>query len=353
MLAFIFLFVPLISSSPIQCDIFIAGGSTASFSAALTAARLKRNSSVCLTDPTDWIGGQLTSSAVSAIDFGEYNNPDIHPGNLPASFMELCDLFSSKTGMCWVSSRCYQPTVLNLWIENLLAKLPNLRVYLNTVITEVFSSNGRIRSMTAVQRTPRPGSTGWELRTSEMILDWYSNSSLFTKQELHFQSNTFIEATEFGDVLNALSWYAQGIEQPYEYSDSYFASCGQSFTVDFYEESSSSSSCSYDPPLGAPRDFPEYHNLSAFKVWTYRRVKSEGVESLKEGQMTLQNFQPMDSEGFLFEENGNLNISALSAAEMRSFGYYHYFNKWSGWNSCMNRSETGTLPGLAKMPYLR
>ncbi len=25
---------------------------------------------ICLTEPTDWLGGQLTSSGVSAIDFG-------------------------------------------------------------------------------------------------------------------------------------------------------------------------------------------------------------------------------------------------------------------------------------------
>ncbi len=51
------------------CDIVVAGGSLASLAAAITAANAS-SAHVCFLDPTDWPGGQLTASAVPAIDFG-------------------------------------------------------------------------------------------------------------------------------------------------------------------------------------------------------------------------------------------------------------------------------------------
>ncbi len=53
----------------ISCDILIAGGGLGGCAAALSACRLGQ--SVVLTEECDWIGGQLTSQAVSA--------PDEHP----------------------------------------------------------------------------------------------------------------------------------------------------------------------------------------------------------------------------------------------------------------------------------
>ena len=57
----------------ITCDIAVAGGSAASLAAALTAAEAAPELSVCLTDWTDWPGGQMTSGGVPAIDFGGIN----------------------------------------------------------------------------------------------------------------------------------------------------------------------------------------------------------------------------------------------------------------------------------------
>ena len=51
-----------------SCDILIAGGSLSSLAAAITAANISLSSSqqfqVCLLEPTDVPGGQLTSSMV-------------------------------------------------------------------------------------------------------------------------------------------------------------------------------------------------------------------------------------------------------------------------------------------------
>ncbi|MEM9492855.1 MAG: FAD-dependent oxidoreductase, partial [Myxococcota bacterium] len=50
-----------------ECDVVVAGGSTAALAAALTSA--EEGAVTCLLEPTDWPGGQLTAGGTSAIDF--------------------------------------------------------------------------------------------------------------------------------------------------------------------------------------------------------------------------------------------------------------------------------------------
>lgn len=88
-----------------RCDILIVGGSTAAFAAAIAAADdLKEDdlsTVICLTEPTDWLGGQLTSSLISAIDFGKHNRDKDH---LPSSFVEMLTSIGwpGNPGNCWV-----------------------------------------------------------------------------------------------------------------------------------------------------------------------------------------------------------------------------------------------------------
>ena len=50
----------------IDCDIVVAGAGAGGFAAAIRAA--ERGHSVCLTEETSWIGGQITAGGVSALD---------------------------------------------------------------------------------------------------------------------------------------------------------------------------------------------------------------------------------------------------------------------------------------------
>ena len=170
----------------ISCSVLIAGGSTAALAAALASA--SRNIDTCLTEPTDWLGGQLTSSAglkgfcilfsyklkskflflilfsVSAIDFGKSNNPALHGWvNLPRSFRELLDVLHVDN-RCWVSSICYRPTSLLPHIDALVKKLSShLRVFRSTlvqsVVTTDISANTtvKVKSVRVVQRHAKHG----------------------------------------------------------------------------------------------------------------------------------------------------------------------------------------------------
>ena len=65
---------------------------------------------MCLTDPTDWLGGQLTASAVSAIDFGA--NKDGHYWSKSWRALMMALGAPRNPGSCWVSTMCYEPEEL-------------------------------------------------------------------------------------------------------------------------------------------------------------------------------------------------------------------------------------------------
>lgn len=102
------------SCAALHCSVVILGGSTAALAAAITAAKENESLSVCLSEvrikavelmlqPTDWLGGQLTSSAVPAIDFGPH---DIQPDNQNVDFAEMMASIPGNPGHCWVSNKC-------------------------------------------------------------------------------------------------------------------------------------------------------------------------------------------------------------------------------------------------------
>ena len=51
-----------------DCQLLIVGGSTSAFGAIISASKFL-NTRVCLLEPTDWVGGQLTTELLSAPDF--------------------------------------------------------------------------------------------------------------------------------------------------------------------------------------------------------------------------------------------------------------------------------------------
>jgi hypothetical protein len=85
------------------CDVIIAGGSLAALAAAVSAANHSSAPIVCFLEPTDWPGGQLTASAVPAVDFGHHNGKPSNIARALASF--LFGQFmpgNANLGHCWV-----------------------------------------------------------------------------------------------------------------------------------------------------------------------------------------------------------------------------------------------------------
>ena len=172
-------------------DVVIAGGSTAAFTAAIAAA--ESGARTALIEPTDWVGGQLTSSGVPAVDeaWHKIKQQDQSaepysvaavartPANITPNFLALLQAIENP-GNCWVSRFCFCP---DRFVEQQLHPLQKsvgdrLVVFLETVVKQVELSDDKRRmvALTCIARAPRPEvpDRGYDRLPSEDLADWYS-----------------------------------------------------------------------------------------------------------------------------------------------------------------------------------
>ena len=387
-------------TAAVACDIAIAGGSTASLAAAITAAEAAPDLTICFSDPTDWPGGQMTAGGVPAIDFGSANE---RRENQPASFADAMASIpgngrgynvttmegSGSPGACSVSTQCYLPNVLVAdWIMPRLAKSANLKVFLRSVVTHASRNNaGAVTSLRLVQRSPRVGTVEWSNRLSDELPDWYTAvpSPAFNKKTITLTAAVYIEGTELADVLATAGLpFAQGVEVPDETSMS-CENCGQAQTITFYMELLAAPVPTPMVPVGGGEGF-HFPNGSAYTAnpfgrsqwrsgWTWRRSFCAGNRSLfavNEGDISLQcSGNDLDS-AYLFPTKaavlaeiksgwrGGLNLTALRMLEDRAFGWFWFLRNSSVHMDptmpsrlVMNTTTSGTAHGLSKMVYWR
>ena len=135
--------------SPLQCDVLVAGGSTAALSASITAAVANSTLIICLTEPTTTLGGQLAYNP--AIDYGDMPRlPGLEWRSVAASV-------TPAHSPCWVSKSCYPPSRLADWINKRMATLGNLHVLYRTTVRSAVRdhASGRVTGLQLVTRTPK------------------------------------------------------------------------------------------------------------------------------------------------------------------------------------------------------
>jgi hypothetical protein len=397
----------------LACDIVIAGGSTASLAAAITAAEAAPELAVCFTEATDWPGGQMTAGGVPAIDFG---GPNKLRENQPASFADAMEFIpgSGKTwnsttfegsgspGACSVSTKCYLPNrLVDGWIMPRLRKSHNLKVLLRTVVVKTDrGAGGAITALHLVQRKPKSGTVEWSQRLSDEMPDWYAaaDSAAFSKQPITITAKVFIEGTELGDVLATSGLpFAQGIEVPFENSTTY-ENCGQAQTLTFYLEllpQPPDPVATQTVPAGGDEGF-RFPNASKWATgtsadgdgagldihghfrpgFTWRRAHCAGPNrslfAVNDGDISQQNSGNDLDSAYLFPTmaavraevksgwQGGLNLTALRMLEDRAFGWYHFLVKSSHYTNSswpqrlvLSHTTSGTAHGLSKVPYWR
>jgi hypothetical protein len=377
-----------------DCQLLIVGGTTSAFGAILSASRLL-NTQVCLLEPTDWVGGQLTAELLSAPDYAGFvlrdnaSNFTLDVGainrqlnNRNPLFAQMLDVLGDS-GRCWVSPWCSIPSLFHAAAELPVTK--NTRIFYNTVIKRVIkdASGRRITQIDAIQRTPRQSEDRCRF-LSEELPDWYSkdDSAWFTKTELSFTNFSFvIEGTSWGEVL-ALSnaSYLIGLMEQFDGDISGIgnATCGQSFTIDFLEQLQETPVDEPPNPLPEPTGGAHY-TLGQYtwqQIWTYRRVNTSTPDSktVAVNDLTIQNWAGGNDYGkqFFFlspsdtqhqrdtdQWQGGVNLDAIQNAERLAYGYHYWYRQnappqWAN-RTVLVRSplSTGTCHHLAKLPYLR
>lgn len=308
-----------VSEKPVECEVLIVGGGLGGVAAAFDALRLEKQ--VCMTEITDWIGGQVSQQGVSALDEEALQR---ELGLFPLGYRRFrvdvqVRYGVGNPGKCWVSTLCFSPQTGVQVLEEMLAPYQQsgkLVLLKNTVVKDLEVRDGLIRSVLAITHLPKSSERGVNsLPLSHFIEDWYSvkTSALFNKQTVRLEPPTrrqtsripwmVIDATETGELFPLVGVpYHLGTDgqTPQEPSarglDPY---CTQAFTYPFAIEKT-------DKPLApvkpADYDSPFHSRFYSFgerkftfsEIFTYRRIRSKiagkGPEALSVGDQSIQNW---------------------------------------------------------------
>jgi hypothetical protein len=318
-----------------ECEILIVGGGVAGTASAYEGLLAGRT--VCMTEITDWIGGQITSQGTSALDEAKKQR------NLwffPQGYTEFRKRIEQKyaklnAGDCWVSVSCFIPNDAQQILVEMLQEAAQkgngkLKWFPNTVIKKLeMSVDGKlIDGAIAIQHSRTPNTAPLNSEPLSQIIEdayRYEHSSRLQKQIIRFvpltnsqsqqqkrPTNWFvIDSTETGEIIALADVpYRLGIDprshlnpsSPVTKNDAY---CTQGFTYTFAMEQTEAAQPQIKPSF-YDRYLPYYGsdpkpNLANFdNIFTYRRIWSAvteipkknafGVSSMKVGDISMQNW---------------------------------------------------------------
>ena len=398
----------------VQCEVIVVGGGLSGVAATYEA--LKAGRSVCLTEMSDWVGGQVSAQGTSALDEKTTQRSQGLFARGYAEFRQriLAPSSGRNPGSCWVSTVCFMPkdgheTLIKMLKEAEKEGNGKLYFFPNTVAKSVRVDGPMIQSIRAIQHHPAIGAP--PLNTyplSQTIADHYSeqDSRLFQKTILQFVPPAsgkwiVIEATETGelvaltDVPYRLGLDARSYRNPSSSSETDNPYCPQGLTYPFAMEATA------EAQVTRPPDFysryaqsyslnSEYYANAPELVFSYRRIKSApnaGVRSIVPGDISMQNWNwgndyapGTNVDNYILSRNqlresgqlepsgwlGGLRSAALKGGEEQAIGFFYWFR--SGVSDAKQlpkkpfpnvrfltgiESPMGTVHGLSKYPYLR
>ncbi len=287
----------------IECELLVVGGGLSG--AAATEEALLEGKTVCLTEITDWVGGQISSQGTSALDERTTQRAQLF---YPRGYLNLrkrIEKFYGRLnpGECWVSVSCFLPKDAH---EILLQQLKDaeskgegkLHWLPNTVIKDLEIEDNIIQSAIAISHQPQPNKP--QLNTyplSRIIEDAYTpaDSALLKKEVISLvppEQNSdqtkpnwyVIEATETGELVALADVpYKLGVDplsslEPSASSTEPDPYCTQGFTYTFAMEATETAQEHKMPPF-----YLKHHQYYSYElerladfnlVFTYRRIWS-------------------------------------------------------------------------------
>jgi FAD dependent oxidoreductase len=358
------------------CDVLILGGGLGGSAAALTAA--EKGVHVCMTEPTNWVGGQMTSQGISAFDDNEW----IETAGASVSFRTLRQGIRNhyaamlrpgvkadsllNPGLCWVSYECSEATVDLDVLRSMLqpyVRTGKLSIFLRTAPVAVDKSGDAIQSVTVY---------GFQ-----------------SHETLRLRARIFIDATELGEFLPlAGAEYVTGAESRAETGEPDAPlradpKAAQSFTYAFVLEQRKSAGA--DPkPTGYDNYAPHFSFRSTDangktltygmyvqlpktpgSFWTYRRLIAQ--EQFKPGafssDLSMINWDSNDvcDQGLLSADPIE-QAKALQHGKQVSLAFAWWLQhdvprddaKGTGYpDLSVVTGALGTPDGLSQFPYVR
>ena len=378
-------FIPFALATPprnpdatVECDILAVGGG---LSGAATAYEgLLAGKTVCLTEITDWVGGQISSQGTSALDERPTQRKQLLYSR---GYLELREQIRRKYGElnpgdCWVSESCFLPGDAHQILFQILQNAAKrgkgtLKWYPNTVVKELGINGSLINSAIAIQHRPAPNAPALNTRPlSQTIEDSYryKNSPQFQKTILRFTPKTdrwiVVDATETGELIALADVpYRLGIDpishlEPSASSRTPDPYCTQGFTYTFAMENTETPQNHTPPPFYdqyAPYYSYELSRLADFGlVFTYRRIWSPKAGETRKfggvtysaptpGDISMQNWtwgndyrpgtaqdnlvysrEQLQATGQLSSGGwmGGLRTEALRKGEEKAIGFFHW-----------------------------
>ncbi|NJR65289.1 MAG: FAD-dependent oxidoreductase [Leptolyngbyaceae cyanobacterium CRU_2_3] len=248
-----------------ECEVVVIGGSLGGVSAASHA--MQSGAKTCLIELSPWLGGQISSQGVSALDESRSMRAR---GSFSPSWTDFKQLIQQQvismpvwTGLsspqpvseissCWVGTLCFPPkagaSAAQQLLDTAAQKAPGSRWQIGTAFKGAeFDPTGReIVAVYAVHRQPRNPGYVPKGRPSQELPSWYSWSSdrVFEKVPIRLQPPRgkhmiVIDATDTGEFVG---WagipYRLGSEAQATTSELYASrqdnpDCTQAFTFPF------------------------------------------------------------------------------------------------------------------------
>ena len=368
-----------------ECDILVVGGGLGGVAAAWAAAR--RGRKVCLLEETDWLGGQITSQGISALD--EHDHIEAFGGTRTYYQMRetVRDHYRGlipkpeqgeplNPGSCWVTHLAFEPIVGVRTLERLLApeiEAERLQVFLRTKAAETVVEGDRVVSLKAV--------------------------NLDDGSAVRFEFEYVLDATELGDLLPMTgTMYAVGAEsiddtgEPHAQPKEPMARCVQSCTYTFVMERRPSEE---NNRISKPDRYEYYRDAQPYSLriyvhggeiygeksgwldyqvfqgtpgvngplWEYRRlVDAHQFRGRYDNDVTLFNWPGNDyRDQPLVDQTPETLAFGLRDAKRVSLGFAYWLQSEApspqgptGFSNLLLRPDVmGTLDGLSKHPYIR
>lgn len=336
------------AGSVLDCAVLVVGGGTGGMAAAIASARVGMKT--CVTEETDWVGGQLTAQGLNASDDSRFTDTIGSTRTYRSLRQSMRGAYGGKSnpGGCWVSHLCAEPKVALDALEKMTKSAIDsgkLSIFYNLKAVQVGAPNGRVSSVVLAR------SDGGKV-------------TIRAKQT--------IDATELGDVIKLsgagyrLGQEAQSDTGEPEAPAAPCTGCVQSLTYDVVLERRPANENHVIPkPDGyGVKPWMKGFSHQHFKmfgqggVWEYRRI-IDGA-SMGRTDLSIMNWGVGGND---YPFGGIIDVpeadaqTQLARARERALAYVYWLQTevdGHGYPFLKMRSDVlGTTNGVAKYPYIR